>query len=63
MKNGTLWLKGRVNKDGEYPDNHIRSVVDKLVSLTAIFCYYVHFRINNLFPILCVQKETEYQQF
>ena len=41
MKNGTLWLKGRVNKDGEYPDDDIRSVVDKLVSLTAIFCYYV----------------------
>ena len=41
MKNGTLWLKGRVNKDGKYPDDEIRSVVDKLVSLTAIFCYYV----------------------
>ncbi|GKF85581.1 hypothetical protein Tco_0253408, partial [Tanacetum coccineum] len=22
---GTLWLKGRVNKDGEYPDDEIRS--------------------------------------
>nr|GEV49952.1 hypothetical protein [Tanacetum cinerariifolium] len=29
---GTLWLKGRVNKDGEYPDDEIRSVGDKLVS-------------------------------
>ncbi|GKE64524.1 hypothetical protein Tco_1518685, partial [Tanacetum coccineum] len=28
---GTLWLKGRVNKDGEYPDDEIRSVGDKLV--------------------------------
>ncbi|GKD10772.1 hypothetical protein Tco_1190457, partial [Tanacetum coccineum] len=27
---GTLWLKGRVNKDGEYPDDEIRSVRDKL---------------------------------
>ncbi|GJY66361.1 ribonuclease H-like domain-containing protein, partial [Tanacetum coccineum] len=27
---GTLWLKGRVNKDGEYPDDGIRSVGDKL---------------------------------
>ncbi|GJR25427.1 reverse transcriptase domain-containing protein [Tanacetum coccineum] len=27
---GTLWLKGRVNKDGEYPDDKIRSVGDKL---------------------------------
>ncbi|GJR02918.1 reverse transcriptase domain-containing protein [Tanacetum coccineum] len=27
---GTLWLKGRVNKDGEYPDDEIRSVGDKL---------------------------------
>ncbi|GJZ72094.1 transposase, Ptta/En/Spm, transposase, Tnp1/En/Spm-like protein [Tanacetum coccineum] len=26
----TLWLKGRVNKDGEYPDDEIRSVGDKL---------------------------------
>ncbi|GKD33932.1 hypothetical protein Tco_1249441 [Tanacetum coccineum] len=32
----TLWLKGRVNKDGEYPDDEIRSVGDKLVSLTAM---------------------------
>ncbi|GKD90308.1 alpha/beta hydrolases superfamily protein, partial [Tanacetum coccineum] len=29
---GTLWLKGRVNKDGEYPNDEIRSVGDKLVS-------------------------------
>ncbi|GJS29939.1 transposase, Ptta/En/Spm, transposase, Tnp1/En/Spm-like protein [Tanacetum coccineum] len=28
---GTLWLKGRVNKDGEYQDDEIRSVGDKLV--------------------------------
>ncbi|GJU40039.1 hypothetical protein Tco_1192996 [Tanacetum coccineum] len=28
----TLWLKGRVNKDGEYPDDKIRSVGDKLIS-------------------------------
>nr|GEV94794.1 hypothetical protein [Tanacetum cinerariifolium] len=28
---GTLCLKGRVNKDGEYPDDEIRSVGDKLV--------------------------------
>ncbi|GKG30052.1 hypothetical protein Tco_0419950, partial [Tanacetum coccineum] len=34
---GTLWLKGRVNIDGEYPDDEIRSVGDKLVSLTANF--------------------------
>ncbi|GKB28769.1 hypothetical protein Tco_0868170 [Tanacetum coccineum] len=27
---GTLWLKGRVNKDGEYLDDEIRSVGDKL---------------------------------
>ncbi|GJT60492.1 transposase, Ptta/En/Spm, transposase, Tnp1/En/Spm-like protein [Tanacetum coccineum] len=27
---GTLWLKGRVNKDGEYQDDEIRSVGDKL---------------------------------
>ncbi|GJR95189.1 transposase, Ptta/En/Spm, transposase, Tnp1/En/Spm-like protein [Tanacetum coccineum] len=27
---GSLWLKGRVNKDGEYPDDEIRSVGDKL---------------------------------
>ncbi|GJW79891.1 hypothetical protein Tco_0143866 [Tanacetum coccineum] len=27
---GILWLKGRVNKDGEYPDDEIRSVGDKL---------------------------------
>ncbi|GJQ96194.1 hypothetical protein Tco_0007333 [Tanacetum coccineum] len=27
---GTLWLKGRVNIDGEYPDDEIRSVGDKL---------------------------------
>ncbi|GJS72299.1 retrovirus-related pol polyprotein from transposon TNT 1-94 [Tanacetum coccineum] len=27
---GTLWLKGRVNKDGEYPDDEIRSMGDKL---------------------------------
>ncbi|GKA36818.1 reverse transcriptase domain-containing protein [Tanacetum coccineum] len=33
---GTLWLKGRVNKDGEYPDDEIRSVGDKLVSLVDI---------------------------
>ncbi|GJX35754.1 ribonuclease H-like domain-containing protein [Tanacetum coccineum] len=33
---GTLWLKGRVNKDGEYPDDKIRSVGDKLVSLVDI---------------------------
>ncbi|GJU39153.1 hypothetical protein Tco_1192110 [Tanacetum coccineum] len=26
----TLWLKGWVNKDGEYPDDEIRSVGDKL---------------------------------
>nr|GEW80653.1 hypothetical protein [Tanacetum cinerariifolium] len=26
----TLWLKGRVNKDEEYPDDEIRSVGDKL---------------------------------
>ncbi|GKA67064.1 ribonuclease H-like domain-containing protein, partial [Tanacetum coccineum] len=29
---GTLWLKGRVNKHGEYPDAEIRSVGDKLVT-------------------------------
>ena len=34
---GTLWLKGRVNKDGEYQGDEIRSLADKLVSLTAIF--------------------------
>ena len=55
---GTLWLKGRVNKDAEYPDDDIRSVVDKHVSLTAIFCHYVHLRIIIHFPY-CVQKETE----
>ena len=55
---GTLWLKGRVNKDVEYPDDDIRSVVDKHVSLTAIFCHYVHLRIIIHFPY-CVQKETE----
>ncbi|GJU08549.1 hypothetical protein Tco_1124979 [Tanacetum coccineum] len=33
---GTLWLKGRVNKDGEYQDDEIRSVGDKLVSLVDI---------------------------
>ncbi|GJS19543.1 hypothetical protein Tco_0448175 [Tanacetum coccineum] len=27
---GALWLKGRVNKDGDYPDDEIRSVGDKL---------------------------------
>ncbi|GJT06875.1 hypothetical protein Tco_0841337 [Tanacetum coccineum] len=27
---GTLWLKRRVNKDGDYPDDEIRSVGDKL---------------------------------
>ncbi|GJZ09282.1 transposase, Ptta/En/Spm, transposase, Tnp1/En/Spm-like protein [Tanacetum coccineum] len=27
---GTLWLKGRVNKDGEFPDDEIRSVGDKI---------------------------------
>nr|GEV44812.1 hypothetical protein [Tanacetum cinerariifolium] len=27
---GTLWLKERVKKDGEYPDDQIRSVGDKL---------------------------------
>ncbi|GKB67855.1 hypothetical protein Tco_0929267 [Tanacetum coccineum] len=27
---GTLWLKGRVNKDGDYPDDEIRSVGDKV---------------------------------
>ncbi|GJW07090.1 hypothetical protein Tco_1569513 [Tanacetum coccineum] len=27
---GTLWLKGRVNKDEEYPNDEIRSVGDKL---------------------------------
>ncbi|GJS56214.1 hypothetical protein Tco_0629576 [Tanacetum coccineum] len=25
-----MWLKGRVNKDGDYPDDEIRSVGDKL---------------------------------
>nr|GEZ26836.1 hypothetical protein [Tanacetum cinerariifolium] len=46
MKNtrvGTLWLKGRVNKDGEYPDDEIRSVGDKLVdhgtdAMTVVLC-------------------------
>nr|GEW92061.1 hypothetical protein [Tanacetum cinerariifolium] len=33
---GTLWLKGRLNKDGIYPDDEIRSVEDKLVSLVDI---------------------------
>ncbi|GKE29754.1 hypothetical protein Tco_1445138 [Tanacetum coccineum] len=28
---GTLWLKGRVKKDGEYPDDEIRLVGGKLV--------------------------------
>nr|GEV31474.1 hypothetical protein [Tanacetum cinerariifolium] len=27
---GIMWLKGRVNKDGEFTDDHIRSVGDKL---------------------------------
>nr|GFA47129.1 hypothetical protein [Tanacetum cinerariifolium] len=27
---GIMWLKGRVNKDGEFPDDDIRSVGDKL---------------------------------
>ncbi|GKB81283.1 hypothetical protein Tco_0948178 [Tanacetum coccineum] len=27
---GIMWLKGRVNKDGEFPDDEIRSVGDKL---------------------------------
>ncbi|GKA72282.1 hypothetical protein Tco_0778498 [Tanacetum coccineum] len=27
---GILWLKGRVNKDGQFPDDEIRSVGDKL---------------------------------
>ena len=30
-----LWVKGRQNKDGEYPDDEIRSVGDKVVNLTA----------------------------
>nr|GEX11996.1 hypothetical protein [Tanacetum cinerariifolium] len=30
LARGTLWLKGIVNKDGEYPDDEIRSVGDKL---------------------------------
>ncbi|GJY86751.1 retrovirus-related pol polyprotein from transposon TNT 1-94 [Tanacetum coccineum] len=30
---GTLWLKGKVNKDGEYLDDEIRSVGDKLVAV------------------------------
>ena len=34
---GTLWLKGRVKKDGEYHDDDIRSVGEKFVSLTANF--------------------------
>ncbi|GKA07289.1 transposase, Ptta/En/Spm, transposase, Tnp1/En/Spm-like protein, partial [Tanacetum coccineum] len=29
---GILWLKGRVNKDGEFPNDEIRLVGDKLVS-------------------------------
>jgi hypothetical protein len=55
---GVLWLKGRVNKDGEYPDDAVKSVGEKLVSLTAIFllCSFLY---NNLFPILCAQKETD----
>ncbi|GJX41617.1 IQ motif, EF-hand binding site containing protein [Tanacetum coccineum] len=28
---GIVWLKGRVNKDGQFPDDEIRSVGDKLV--------------------------------
>ncbi|GJZ19587.1 hypothetical protein Tco_0556177 [Tanacetum coccineum] len=32
---GTLWLKGRVNKDEEYQDDGIRSVGDKLKSLSV----------------------------
>ncbi|GKD26791.1 hypothetical protein Tco_1233005 [Tanacetum coccineum] len=28
---GIMWLKRRVNKDGEFPDDEIRSVGDKLV--------------------------------
>ncbi|GKC87736.1 transposase, Ptta/En/Spm, transposase, Tnp1/En/Spm-like protein, partial [Tanacetum coccineum] len=27
---GIMWLKGRVNKDGQFPDDEIRSVGDKL---------------------------------
>jgi hypothetical protein len=30
-----MWLKGRVNNDGEFPDDEITSVGDTLVSLTA----------------------------
>jgi hypothetical protein len=30
-----MWVKGRVNKDGEYPNDDIKSKGDELVSLTA----------------------------
>jgi hypothetical protein len=38
---GTLWLKGREKKDGEYHDDEIRTVGEKIVSFTKSL-YYVH---------------------
>lgn len=55
-----MWLKGRLNKAGQFPDDEIRSVGDQLVSFTANFSITLClFSYNNLFPIFCVQKETE----
>ena len=60
---GTLWLKGREKKDGEYHDDEIRTVGEKIVSFTAKFVLCSLLKVgstyNNLFPIWCVQKETE----
>lgn len=38
---GTLWLKGMEKKDGEYHDDEIRTVGEKIVSFTKSL-YYVH---------------------
>lgn len=57
-----MWLKGRLNKHGEFENDELRSVGDKLVSLTAnfvlisrMFNLYV---ITLIFPYF-VQKTTE----
>ncbi|GJZ74045.1 hypothetical protein Tco_0638191 [Tanacetum coccineum] len=34
---GTLWLKGKVNKDEDYPDDEIRSVGDKLAEQLLLY--------------------------
>lgn len=45
---GTLWLKGREKKNGEYHNDEIRTVGEKIVSFTAKFvlCSFFESGIN-----------------